>query len=62
MALAMMGNEFDAADAVQEVFIKIYKSIGSFLSKSKLSTWVYRITTNVCIDALRKGTVTHSLV
>lgn len=53
-AFAMMGNEHDAADAVQEVFIKIYKSIGGFMGKSKLDTWIYRITTNVCIDELRR--------
>ncbi len=54
IALRMMGNQEDASDAAQEVFIKIYKSISGFREESSFNTWVYRIATNVCLDELRK--------
>ncbi len=54
IAFRMLGNQEDALDVTQEVFIKIYKSISSFKEESSLSTWIYRIATNVCLDELRK--------
>ena len=54
VALRMMGNAEDAMDLSQEAWIKIYHAIGQFDGKCAFSTWIYRITTNVCIDALRK--------
>ena len=54
IAFRMMGNQDDASDVAQEVFIKIYKSIGSFKKQSAFSTWVYKITINTCRDELRK--------
>lgn len=44
----------DVEDVVQEVFIKIYKNIKKFRGDSSLSTWIYRITVNVCKDMLGK--------
>jgi len=54
IALRMIGNHDDASELAQEVFIRIYKSIKNFKGESSLSTWIYRITTNVCLDELRK--------
>ena len=54
IALGMMGNHDDASDVSQEVFIKVFKSIGSFRQQSSFSTWIYRITVNTCLDELRK--------
>ena len=54
IALGIMGNRQDAEDAAQIAFIKIYRAIGDFKSQSKFSTWVYRITVNVCMDEVRK--------
>lgn len=54
IAYGMLSNTEDAYDAAQEVFVKIYKSIGGFKGKSSLSTWIYRIVSNVCNDMLRK--------
>lgn len=54
IAYGMLSDSDDAADAAQEVFIKVYRSIGSFKEQSSLSTWIYRITANVCTDFLRK--------
>ncbi|MFA6308278.1 MAG: sigma-70 family RNA polymerase sigma factor [Clostridia bacterium] len=53
IALRMFSNNEDASDITQEVFIKIYKSIGTFEGKSSLKTWIYRITTNLCLDEFR---------
>lgn len=47
-------NENEIEDLAQEVFIKIYKNIDKFQGKSSLYTWVYRITTNVCLDHIKK--------
>lgn len=55
LSMGMLGNREDALDATQEVFIKIYRSVGSFKGESALSTWIFRITKNVCIDFLRKN-------
>ena len=54
IAFRMMRNEEDAKDAVQEAFIKVFKSMKSFREESSFSTWLYRIVTNVCLDELRK--------
>ncbi|MDD3377543.1 MAG: sigma-70 family RNA polymerase sigma factor [Candidatus Riflebacteria bacterium] len=48
------GNEEDSLDAVQEVFIKVYRYIGKFEGKSSLKTWIYRIAANTCITAFEK--------
>ena len=42
-----------AEDISQEVFVTVYKSILSFNEKSSISTWIYRITVNKCLDHLR---------
>lgn len=53
LALRMVGNEEDAFDMSQEAFIKAYNSIGTFRGDSRFSVWLYRLTTNVCLDFLR---------
>jgi len=54
IALNMFGNEHDAYDVAQEVFIKLYKNIHSFKFDASFSTWLHRIVTNTCIDEYRK--------
>lgn len=54
MAYGMLSDQEDAYDAAQEVFIKVYRNLDSFEGKSSFSTWIYRITVNVCNDILRK--------
>ncbi|HOJ80894.1 MAG TPA: sigma-70 family RNA polymerase sigma factor [Clostridiales bacterium] len=54
LALRMTGNQDDAADLAQEAFIRVFRSISGFKEQSSFSTWVYRITTNVCLDEIRK--------
>ncbi|NMA95647.1 MAG: sigma-70 family RNA polymerase sigma factor [Clostridiales bacterium] len=46
----MAGNLHDAQDLTQEVFLKAYRSLGSFKGRSQFSTWIYRIAYNTCID------------
>ncbi len=59
-AFFIMGNSHDASDAAQEVFLKIYKSLHKFGGRSKFSTWLFRVTTNTCIDLIRKRKrITH---
>lgn len=53
LALRMVGDRDDASDMTQEAFIKDYGSLSSFRGDSKFSVWIYRITTNVCLDFLR---------
>ena len=54
LAYRMVGNYDDAGDMAQEALIRIFRSIGSFKEQSSFSTWVFRITTNVCLDEIRK--------
>lgn len=54
IAYGMLTDREDACDAAQEVFVKVYRSIGSFNEKSSFATWLYRITANTCSDFLRK--------
>ena len=54
LALRQMGNSQDAEDITQEVFLRVYRNIGTFRAESRLSTWVYQITMNACIDATRR--------
>lgn len=42
-----------AEDIAQEVFVTVYKSVAGFNEQSSLSTWIYRITVNKCLDHLR---------
>lgn len=57
VAYKLLGSEQDALDASQETFIKVYLSLGSFRGESKFSVWLYKLANNVCIDMLRKRTV-----
>jgi RNA polymerase sigma-70 factor (ECF subfamily) len=54
LAFRMIGNYDDAGDLAQEALIRVYKSIAGFKAQSSFSTWIYRITTNVCLDEIRK--------
>jgi RNA polymerase sigma-70 factor, ECF subfamily len=59
-AYRMLGNQEDAEEATQDVFLLIHRSREEFRGESKLSTWIYRITSNVCISRLRKKQIPTS--
>jgi RNA polymerase sigma-70 factor (ECF subfamily) len=46
LALRLLNDTSDAADVVQEVFLKIFRNVGHFRGQSSLKTWIYRITVN----------------
>jgi RNA polymerase sigma-70 factor, ECF subfamily len=54
LALNMLGNRSDAEDAVQEAFLRAYRSRASFRQDASLWTWVYRILLNTCRDIGRR--------
>jgi RNA polymerase sigma-70 factor (ECF subfamily) len=54
-ALRFFGEPTAAEDTVQEVWIKVYRSLDSFDGRARFSTWLYRITRNACLDAVRAG-------
>lgn len=48
LVFRMLGNRAEAEDLTQEVFVQVFKAIGSFRGDAKLSTWIYRIAVNLC--------------
>jgi RNA polymerase sigma-70 factor, ECF subfamily len=61
-ALRVLHNPDDAEDAVQEAFLKIWRSLASFAGRSSFSTWVHRIVTNASLDILRKSAARPEIV
>jgi RNA polymerase sigma-70 factor (ECF subfamily) len=53
LAYRMTGNEQDAEDVVQESFLRAYRQLGRFQSRSNFGTWLYRIVANCSVDHLR---------
>jgi len=52
--ISFIPNREDAEDITQEVFLEVFKSIHKFKGDSKLSTWIYKIATNKCLEFIRK--------
>lgn len=59
-AWRMLGNVEDARDAVQEVFLRLYKYLPKYDPRQEFSGWLYRIVINVCHDVARKRGAVHS--
>ena len=52
-ALRLLGRREDAEEATQEVFVRAMRGMQSFDGRSSMSTWLYQITTNYCLNLLR---------
>jgi RNA polymerase sigma-70 factor (ECF subfamily) len=53
LVFRMLGRRDEAEDMAQEVFVQVFKAIGTFRGDSKLSTWVYRIAVNLCKNRIK---------
>lgn len=54
LAYRVIGREEEARDVVQEAFLRAYRSLGGFRGQAKFSSWLYRITLNLCRDWIRR--------
>src|SRR5438093_13785628 len=54
VAYRLLGNRADAEDAVQRALLKAFEARESYAPRWAVSTWLYRVLTNVCIDELRR--------
>jgi RNA polymerase sigma-70 factor (ECF subfamily) len=54
IALALVRDENDARELVQDAFLRVFKNLGTFQGGSSFFTWLYRIITNLSIDLIRK--------
>jgi RNA polymerase sigma-70 factor (ECF subfamily) len=55
VALRMLGARADAEDVAQEVFLRVYRAVGEFRGEARLSTWLYGITSNLCLNRLARA-------
>lgn len=53
-ALSFTKNLVEAEEVTQDVFLKIYKSASGFDGKSKVTTWIYRITINTALNQIKR--------
>jgi RNA polymerase sigma-70 factor (ECF subfamily) len=52
-ARSILGDDHEAQDAMQEVFVRVIAAMAEFRGQSQPSTWLYRITTNLCLNRIR---------
>ncbi|MDR1738254.1 MAG: sigma-70 family RNA polymerase sigma factor [Candidatus Symbiothrix sp.] len=62
VVMKITGNREDAEDLLQEIFIKIYRTMDQFRETSEFSTWIYRIAYTTTISELRKRKVYFSSI
>jgi len=54
LAFRMVNDREEAADLAQEAFLKAWQGLPAFQGESSFATWIYRLTTNLCIDYIRR--------
>jgi RNA polymerase sigma-70 factor (ECF subfamily) len=54
LAYRVIGREEDARDIAQDTFLRAYRALGGFKGQAKFSSWLYRITLNLCRDWMRR--------
>lgn len=55
LAMKLTGSHEEALDVSQEVFLKAYRSLGSFRGESRFSVWLYRLTCNASMDIIKRS-------
>src|SRR5689334_24697044 len=60
LLLRMLGRRDEAEDMAQEVFVQVFKAIGTFRGDSRLGTWIYRIAVNLCKNRMKYLSRRHS--
>ena len=55
LCLRMCGSSEDAAEAAQDTFLALWRGLEGFREDAALSTWLYRLASNACIDLLRRN-------
>jgi RNA polymerase sigma-70 factor (ECF subfamily) len=55
VALRMLGNRAEAEEVAQEAFVRAHRALGEFRGDAKLSTWLYAITSRLCLNRLASG-------
>jgi RNA polymerase sigma-70 factor (ECF subfamily) len=61
LAYRLLGDRDRMDDALQEAYLKAFRALPRFRAESKLGTWLYRITYNVCLDELERSSRTTHL-
>lgn len=61
-ARRILGNDADAEEAVQEVFVRAMNHLDSWQGRGQVTTWLYRITTNYCLNKIRDGKRRRELI
>lgn len=57
LSIKILGNRQDAEEATQDVFVRVLNSLDDFRGDASLSTWIWRITTNVCLTRRKKKSI-----
>lgn len=62
LSVRMLGNRTDAEDMLQEIFLTAHRKLQSYRGDARLSTWLFRLATNLCLDHLRSKSarMTHA--
>jgi RNA polymerase sigma-70 factor (ECF subfamily) len=60
VALRMLQSPAEAEDIAQDVFLRVHRAIGTFRGDAKLSTWLYGITSNLCLNRLTSASRTRT--
>ena len=55
LSYRFLGNASDAEDVTQECFIRLWKNLPRYRAEVKMTTWLYKIITNLCLDALKSS-------
>src|ERR1700709_1726951 len=55
VCMGYINDREQAKDLTQETFISVWRNLSTFRNESKISTWIFRIATNICLRALERS-------